>query len=88
MPKKTKKTKAVKRTPAKPQPNQSESGIAAAVGTSASVGLPREQGLGKRVEEAMTKAVEDALAQGVSMDNVEEIKRRKMAARLAILRGA
>lgn len=63
-----------------------QSRIAAAVGTSASVGLPREAGLGKRVEDAMTKAVEDALAEGISMDDVETIKARKMVARLAVLR--
>jgi hypothetical protein len=62
-----------------------KSKVIEAVGTSASVGLPRQPGLGKRVEDAMTKAVLDALAEGISMDDVETIKARKMAARAVVL---
>lgn len=40
--------------------------------------------LGDMVQEAMTKAVEDAIAEGVSVYDAEEILKRKEAARLAV----
>lgn len=62
-----------------------ESKIVAAVGTSSASSVSGDGSRAKRIEEAMTKAVEDALAEGVSMDDVETIKARKMAARSAVL---
>ena len=59
--------------------------IAAAVGTASGSMVSGEHSRSKRIEDAMTKAVEDALAEGVPMDDVDTIKARKMAARAAVL---
>lgn len=59
--------------------------IVEAVGTSAGRGLSRDSSLAARIEKAMTHAVLDALADGVSMDDSVEILRRKQMARQAVL---
>lgn len=64
-----------------------KSKIVEAVGTAASVGLPREHGISTRVEKAMAQAVADALAEGIPMSDTETIKARMMAARQKVLDG-
>ena len=59
--------------------------IVEAVGTASGSMVSGQGSRSKRIEAAMTKAVEDALAEGVPMDDVETIKARKMAARAAVL---
>lgn len=59
--------------------------IASAVGASSTVrGRPDAKELGQRLEQAMSDAVTQALADGISMENTEEIKARMMAAREAV----
>jgi len=55
-----------------------------AVGTSSAV-QSHDTALAKRIETAMTKAVFDALAEGIPMTDSETILARKQAARLAVL---
>jgi len=57
--------------------------IVAAVMTATDVreGMKRNPVLAKALEQAQTDAIMQAIAQGVSMDDVEEIKRRKKVAR-------
>ena len=59
--------------------------IVEAVGTAVGQMGQGKSDLAQQLEEAMSKAVLQALADGVSMDDVEEILRRKDAARLAVL---
>lgn len=56
--------------------------IVAAVGTATDSRLP---GLGERLDAAMVAAVEEALADGVSISDSEEILVRKAAARARVL---
>lgn len=53
--------------------------------TGTATGTSRHAQLAKRIEQAMAAAVMDALADGVPMDDTEEILRRKQAARRAVL---
>lgn len=49
--------------------------------------LPGAKNRSKRVEQAMSAAVTQAMAEGISLDNSVEIKRRMMAAREIVLAG-
>jgi len=57
-------------------------GIVAATGTAATA---KNSDLAQRLERAMSKAVLRALADGVTLDDSDEILRRKAEARAAVL---
>lgn len=59
--------------------------IVEAVGTAVHASDESRTGLAKEMENAMSKAVLQALADGVAMSDTEEILRRKMAARQEVL---
>lgn len=59
--------------------------IAAAVASFTTHGTLGKSALSKRLEAAMVAAVEQALAEGVSIEDGEEMRRRQEAARQAVL---
>lgn len=61
--------------------------IIEAVGTAVGHGTSGDATLGDRVQKAMEQAVIEALAEGVSINNSEEILRRKMDAKDRVIEG-
>lgn len=59
--------------------------VAAGVGTVATAVGGGRTSLSQRIEMAMVKAVQNALDEGVSVNNTEELLRRKDMARKAVL---
>ena len=61
--------------------------IVEAVGSASAEGGMGKSDFSRQIEEAMSQAVLQALADGVSMENTEEILRRKQEARQRVMKG-
>lgn len=59
--------------------------IVEAVGTSANTGGMHKNVLTQRLEDAQVKVIEDAIKDGISLSDTEELLKRKAAARKAIM---
>lgn len=62
-----------------------ESKIVAAVGSAAAATGKDQSPISKQIEQAMAQAVTDALAEGIDINNSDEIKRRMLAARDSVM---